>query len=78
MKFNFNNLSIRKAAMHYLEETRDNEHERFLFVALLAKKDWLFDAIRKGTDYEEAMNKLTAVQDAITDKLEGGTRWKEV
>ena len=65
-------------ARQYLEETNDTKQERFLFMALLAKKDLLFAAIRRGTNYEENMKKLISVQEAIVDKLEGGTRWKEV
>lgn len=78
MKFKFNNITIEKMARQYLEETDDTKQERFLFMALLAKKDLLFAAIRRGTNYEENMKKLISVQEAIVDKLEGGTRWKEV
>ena len=77
MKFKFNNIVIEDTARRYLEETDDTKQERFLFVALLAKKDLLFAAIRRGVNYEETMGKLIKVQEAIIDKLEGGTRWKE-
>ena len=77
MKFKFNDMVVEDMARRYLEDTNDTKQERFLFVALLAKKDWLFDAIRKGINYEETMGKLIKVQEAIIDKLEGGTRWKE-
>ena len=77
MKFKFNNIVVEDMARRYLEDTNDTKQERFLFIALLAKKDLLFAAVRRGVNYEENMGKLIKVQEAITDKLEGGTRWKE-
>ena len=77
MKFKFNSIVIEGMARRYLEDTNDTKQERFLFVALLAKKDLLFAAIRRGANYEENMGRLIKVQEAITDKLEGGTQWKE-
>lgn len=77
MKLNFKHQVVEGMARKYLAETSDTKHEQFLFVSLLAKKDWLFSAVRRGISYEETMGKLLRVQEAIIDKLEGGTKWKE-
>lgn len=74
----FNNDSIAQTAKGYLEKTSDTIREKVMFIALLGKKDYLFDQLRKGLNYEENIALLDDVQAAINVKLEGGKRWTEV
>lgn len=77
MIYNYVNAGIREAAINYIKETKDDDHEKNLFLMLLAKKDYLFCILRQGLDYENSIEMLEEVNMAIDDKVKGGIRWKQ-